>query len=501
MLAFNNQIKSVSLIAILSFSFTVLPTGARAASTTCNGQTATITSSARVITGTSGPDVIVVQGSGAHTVSAGSGNDVICGAVGDDTINSGSGNDTVLAGDGNDVISTLDGNDTVNSGPGNDTVNTGIGNDTVNAGDGNDAVATSDGEDSVTAGSGNDTVNTGTGDDSIAAGLGNDSVSSGKGNDTVNGDAGLDIIFGESGSDTLAGGAGNDSLTGGDDGDRITGDTGTDSLSGGAGNDMLQGGADRDQINPGPGTNYCASDNSDSIVGACTIDTASPGISNASVTPNVTAGSALTFIWTVNDNSAVESSWVTIGGPSGWVTTWCGFGLKGTRISGNMQGSVFSATCQVPADAVNTEYTAFFDATDVFGQMAQSSTANFRIIGGATDSSAPVVTNIALSAPTITYGQTLDITYDVQDETGMQGVIAWVAFNGYSFANNQGRAYIDYGTYAFSRTSGDEKQGSYSQTISLNSFAPAGEYTIWISAIDKLGNKVFYQTTTKFNVS
>ena len=466
MLAVNTQIKRVTLVAILSFSLSgiVLPTGVTAATATCNGQTATITSAARVITGTSGSDVIVVQGLGAHTVSSGSGNDVICGAVGDDTINSGLGNDTVLAGDGNDVISTLDGND------------------------------------NVIAGAGNDTVNTGTGDDSINAGLGNDSVSSGTGNDTVNGDAGLDTIFGESGSDTISGGAGNDSLTGGDDGDRITGDAGSDSLSGGAGNDMLQGGADRDQVTPGTGTNYCASDNSDSIIGSCTIDTSSPGISNASVTPNVTAGSALTFIWTVNDNSAVDSSWVRIGGPSGWVTTWCGFGLKGTRISGTMQGSVFSATCQVPADAVNTEYTAFFDATDVFGQMAKSSTANFRIVGGAADSRAPVAASIALSASTLSYGQSLDITYDVQDETGLQGVIAWIAYNGYSFANNQGRSYIDYGTYAVTRTSGDEKLGSYKQTISLNSFAPAGEYTIWMSVIDKLGNKVFYQTATKFNV-
>ena len=494
--------KLLRLVAffILSLNFIILPASAQAATATCNGRSATITSSAKVITGTPAADVIVVQGAGAHSVNSGSGDDVVCGSAGDDTINSGSGNDIVLSGDGNDVVTTVDGNDNISAGSGNDTVNSGTGNDTVAGGDGNDSITTSEGADSVTAGAGSDSINSGTGDDTVSGENGNDTVSAGPGSDTVNGDAGFDIIFGESGSDVLTGGVGNDSLNGGEDADRINGDAGSDSLSGGAGNDMLQGGADRDQVNPGSGTNYCASDNSDSIVGACTIDTASPGISNASVTPNVAAGSALTFIWTVNDNSAVDSSWVTIGGPSGWVTTWCGFGLKGTRISGNMQGSVFSATCQVPVDAVNTEYTAFFDATDVFGQQAKSSTANFRITGGATDSSAPVVTNIALSSATLSMGQTLDINYDVQDETGMQGVIAWVAYGGYSFANNQGRSYIDYGTYAFSRTSGDEKNGSYLQTISLNSYAPNGEYTIWISAIDKLGNKVFYQTGTKFKV-
>ncbi|MBU6347517.1 MAG: hypothetical protein KGQ38_02760 [Actinomycetales bacterium] len=431
----------------LSLNLVALPTNVQAATATCNGLAATITSSARVITGTSGADVIVVQGSGVHTVSSGLGDDVICGSSNDDTIISGTGNDTVISGDGNDTVST------------------------------------------------------GTGDDTVSGGTGNDSVTTGSGNDKVNGDAGADSISSESGSDTLAGGAGNDTLSGGTEGDKITGETGSDSLSGGAGNDMMQGGADRDQLDTGPGTNYCASDKSDSIVGACTIDTTSPGISNASVTPTVSAGSTLTFIWTVNDNSGVDRSGVKIGGPSGWVTTWCGFGVEGTRISGTMQASVFSATCQVPANAVNTEYTAFFDATDVFGQAAKSSTANFRITGGATDASAPVVSNMALSAPSLTYGQSLDITYDVQDETGLQGVIAWVAYNGYGFANNQGRSYVNYGDYASVRLSGDEKEGKYLQRISLNDFAPAGEYTLWISVIDKLGNKVFYQTSTKFTVN
>ena len=217
-------------------------------------------------------------------------------------------------------------------------------------------------------------------------------------------------------------------------------------------------------------------------------------------TTEVKAGSTVTFMWTISDAVGVSGTWVKISGPSGWVTTWCGFGLQGTRISGTTQSGVYAATCAVPADAVNTSYTAWFDGVDIFGQSANSSTANFSVTGGADDSVAPLVTNIALSSPTLAHGQTLDITYDVQDETGVQGVIAWVALGGYGFANNEGRSYVDYGIYN-SRTSGDEKIGSYLQQISLNTFAPAGEYTLWISVIDKLGNKVFYQTTTTFTVS
>ena len=149
---------------------------------------------------------------------------------------------------------------------------------------------------------------------------------------------------------------------------------------------------------------------------------------------------------------------------------------------------------------MNAEYTAYFDAGYVTGQSAQSTSADFRVIGGSSDTSAPVVTQIELSSPTLTYGQTLDITYTAEDETGVKGIVAWVALNGYGFANNQGRSYIDYKEF-FTLSSGDEKSGVYSQQIALNSFAPAGEYTIWISSLDKLGNKVFYQTDIKFNVS
>ena len=76
-----------------------------------------------------------------------------------------------------------------------------------------------------------------------------------------------------------------------------------------------------------------------------------------------------------------------------------------------------------------------------------------------------------------------------------------MALAGYGFANTEGRSYVDYGSYAVNRTSGDEKDGKYLQQITLNNFAPAGEYTLWISVIDKLGNKVFYQTSTRFTVN
>jgi len=450
------KVRRFVIFSVLCAGFIAVPSGAQAAGATCNGLAATITSSARIINGTSAADVIVVQGSGVHRVNAGMGNDVICGSLGEDTIHGGVDNDIIYSNAGSDTIFGEAGQDLINGGQGDDTI---LG--------GNDA----------------------------------DSLIGGSGSDVIKGLRGGDTLMGGTGSDTLAGGADNDTIQGGDDADRLTGGLGSDVLVGGAGDDTLQGGISKDKLVPGSGTNYCDDDSGDSISGACIIDGSRPVVSNMSMTQTITAGSALTFVWTVKDDSLIDSSSVKIGGPSGWVTTWCGFGLMGTRGSRTAQGSVFSATCKVPSDAVNTEYTAFFDATDVFGHMAESSSIPFRVTGGSSDSSAPVVTNIELSSATLSYGETLDITYDVTDETGVQGVIAWVALDGYGFANTEGRAYIDYGAYAIDRTSGDEKDGKYLQQIMLNSFAPAGEYTLWISVIDKLGNKVFYQTTSKFTVN
>jgi hypothetical protein len=196
-------------------------------------------------------------------------------------------------------------------------------------------------------------------------------------------------------------------------------------------------------------------------------------------------------------SGAIESSWVKIAGPSGWVTSWCGFAIPGTQSSVTSQRTVYTAICQVPQDAVNAEYVAYFESDK---HTATSFNAAFRVTGGSSDSSAPVVNQIVLSSQTLTYGQTLDITISVEDETGTQGIIAWAASNGYGFADHQGRSFIDYREYSI-LTSGDEKSGSYRQQIALNSNAPIGEYTIWISSLDKLGNKVFYQTDVKFSVT
>ena len=559
--ASNMRISSFTFAAALGVSLLGIPSAALAATPECNGLEATIVSSARTISGTNGVDVIVVRGTGSHTVNSGAGNDVVCGSKGNDRINAGSGNDSVFAGSGKDTISGGAGNDTISAGTSADTISGGAGNDKLSGGTGADTISGGAGNDTLAGGSGNDTakgdagndlISGDSGIDSIYGGDNNDKINGGLNNDRLDGGAGNDTISGGSDADTISGGAGNDTISGesGSDtiqgtggADQLSGGSGSDAISGGAGDDALSGDAGADTINGGTGTNYCTTDGADlvtdtcetqilnpstpiidppvatvpdivagpvvrhckksdaeDLLSPCAIDIVDPGATNIDAVSIVSAGSELTFIWSVNGREAIDSSWVKIAGPSGWVTSWCGFAISGTQSYVWSQGTVFSATCRIPQDAVNAEYTAYFDAGYVTGQSAQSTSADFRVIGGSSDTSAPVVTQIELSSPTLTYGQTLDITYTAEDETGVKGIAAWVALDGYGFANNQGRSYIDYKEF-FTLSSGDEKSGVYSQQIALNSFAPAGDYTIWISSLDKLGNKVFYQTDVKFNVS
>ena len=479
------------LLVALGASVLGAPTGALAATPKCNGQVATIVSSARVIVGTSGVDVIVVQGSGNHVVNAGAGNDVICGSLGNDRVN---------AGTGNDFISTGAGIDTVTGGSGNDKISGGAGNDTITGGIGSDILQGVGGVDELSGGPGSDLISGGAGNDTLSGGAGRDNLNGGSGTNYCTTDA-SDVVANSCTPENLipvapVANVPSDVTAGTDNAGSPSGGNATPD---GTSNGASQAGTGSDTLTASPVIRHCALDLVD-LLAPCTIDISDPGARNVDAVSIVSAGSELTFMWSFNDREVIDASWVKIAGPSGWVTTWCGFPIAGTQSSITSQGTFFTATCQVPQDAVNAEYTAYFDAVNALGQNPQSTRVAFRVTGGSNDSSAPVVSQISLSTPTLTYGQTMDITFSADDETGTKGIVAWVAFNGYGFANNQGRSFIDYQEF-FTLTSGDEKSGTYRQKIGLNSYAPSGEYTVWISSLDNLGNKVFYQTDVKFNVS
>lgn len=431
----SNKQIAVGSCALLG-SVLLVASPAAAASSLCNGSPVSISSSARTINGTSGNDVILVLGSGSHTVNAGGGDDKICSGSSTDLINGGYGNDVINSGAGNDVI---------NSGPGNDVVN---------------------------AGSGNDVVKTDTGNDKVIAGTGNDSLDGGAGNDALSGDNGADVIWGKSGNDSLTGGSGNDSLQGG---------TGGDTLS------------------PGTGSNTCALDSSDRIVGSCSVDNFTPQVSNISVMSSVTAGTKATFLWSVSDSTGVVYTDVRFGGPSGWVTNWCGFPIEGTRISGNAQQGTYAVTCDIPETAVNTTYSVFINASDFFGNINYGTSADFTVIGGIADDAEPTVTSVEASSSNLGQGDEFTVTYGATDESGVAFVYGYFYHDGNGVAGAQG-IWISPGALS-EPVSGNDKDGVWRQSFTVSDFAPAGTYTLYVGRADKYGNRNFTQSEVQITVS
>jgi len=442
------KLTKLAIFAVLSACFIAPPSAAQAASKTCNGLPATIISSARVIAGTSASDVIFVTGAGKHTINAGSGDDSICGSGASDVINGGQGNDTIFSK------------------------------------------------------SGDDKINSGSGDDTVDAGSGNDTVIAGVGSDTIKGGAGADSLNGGDGSDNISGGTGNDTISGSDGDDLLNGNTGSDSLNGGPDDDLLQGGPNRDTLNTGTGVNHCSEDSADKVTGSCMMDKQAPQITVMTIPQQVTAGSSLRLLWNVSDDTAVDRSWFKISYNIGgqWITTWCGFPADGSPAATDGNNQMFLGTCPVPENAVNGNYSIFFSASDMFGKVENKAASTFQVIGGSDDSDAPVVSNLALSSSTPAAGETLDITWTAQDGTGVATVITWVALNEYGFYDSLGNPYVDYGSFAIAKTSGDEQDGTYRQRVTIKDSAPPGEYSIWFSATDVLGNRRFALTELKFTI-
>jgi Ca2+-binding RTX toxin-like protein len=127
------------------FGYASLP--ASAASSSCDGQAATMVvtaESVHSVHGTSHRDVILVEDAG-HVVRARGGDDLVCGSHGDDVIHGGSGTDHILGRQGDDHLFGDAGDDHLSGGAGDDHCNGEGGNDTVQGGPGHDHDGSDDG--------------------------------------------------------------------------------------------------------------------------------------------------------------------------------------------------------------------------------------------------------------------------------------------------------------------------------------------------------------------
>jgi hypothetical protein len=336
----------------------------------------------------------------------------------------------------------------------------------------------------------------GTSGDDVICGLGgNDTIFGGKGDDIIRGGAGSDQVNGGGGDDELSGGAGSDSLLGGSGDDSIGGEAGRDNLSGGNGDDALNGGTGVDGLRSGAGDDTCTSDAADRQLDSCGIDDDAPVVTFQPSILEFQAGTTAVFRWVVEDASGVAMTWAAIGGPSGWVTEWCGFALPAEQIDGTLQSGTYELQCDIPANAVNESYTLFVSAADSLGN---SNTVpgwaefGFTVNGGSSDNVVPVINAVRLP-DTVVAGETFTVDIDLSDDSGIAGVWSW--FMGaapYYYYNEQGQfiSALDPAVVV----SGDATNGTFRQSLVVSDWVIPGRYTLLVGVGDTVGNRGFFLT-------
>jgi hypothetical protein len=224
-----------------------------------------------------------------------------------------------------------------------------------------------------------------------------------------------------------------------------------------------------------------------------------PVITEIAVPAVVKAGSLLTFRWRVADSDLVSATGVRVGWASG-IFSSCGFGELATLESGTTRDGEWSYTCRIPSNAVSTVYSVSIWASDMLGLTSDVSETTFVVEGGNDDSSAPLYTNVSVEN-NVSPGGTVVINWTLADPSGIEGAVMWVAgpTGFYNLASE--KSYANYATLEITRdcnAAGDTCE--LTQSVQIDPTSPSGVYTLWVSATDKLGNKVL-EPSIQFDVT
>jgi hypothetical protein len=138
--------------------------------------------------------------------------------------------------------------------------------------------------------------------------------------------------------------------------------------------------------------------------------------------------------------------------------------------------------------------------SDLLGVTSDISETTFVVEGGSDDSSAPLYTNVSVEN-NVSPGGTVVINWTLADQSGIEGAVMWVAgpTGFYNLASE--KSYANYATLEITRdcnSAGDTCE--LTQSVQIDPTSPAGVYTLWVSATDKLGNKVL-EPSIQFDVT
>jgi len=216
-------------------------------------------------------------------------------------------------------------------------------------------------------------------------------------------------------------------------------------------------------------------------------------ITNVRVPDEVQAGTPLVIRFRMTDTSGYQAPVAFIGGPSGWVSNWCGFGVGAIRVSGDQRNGEYEISCLVPPNAPNAEYIVQIGCECTFPESSEEPWAvsyPFSIVGGSSDVSAPVIASTRINwFGEVAAGSTFSVSTYATDESGIAYVVAWVDGPNGRIPNDAGQPWAsDMGLETIQRSGGVGWE-QFVQTITLRDDASPGRYRIWFSVGDSIGNR------------
>ena len=217
-------------------------------------------------------------------------------------------------------------------------------------------------------------------------------------------------------------------------------------------------------------------------------------ITNVRVPAEVQAGTPLVIRFRMTDSSGYQAPVAFVGGPSGWVSNWCGFGVAAIRVSGDQRDGEYEISCLVPTNAPIADYIVRIGCECTFPDASGDSllvTYDFSLVGGSSDARVPEIGRAQItSVEVIGAGSTFEVTTLAKDESGIAYVVAWVEGpNGRITANDYLPWAADMGLDTVVRSPAANGWERFVQTITLRADAALGRYRLWFSVGDLIGNR------------